>query len=50
MGCEEVFSYDTVDAACAKAIRIADGDDAILTAGSLYVAGDARRAFLRLAP
>ena len=50
MGCDEVFSYDNVDAACAAAVRIAEGEDAILTAGSLYVAGDARSAFLRLAP
>jgi dihydrofolate synthase/folylpolyglutamate synthase len=50
MGCDEVLSYDTVDAACATAMRIADGDDAVLTAGSLYVAGAARSAFLRLAP
>ena len=50
MGCDEVFSYDNVDAACSAAVRIAEGEDAILTAGSLYVAGDARSAFLRLAP
>jgi len=48
-GCDEVFSYDTVEEACAKALHIADGDDAILTAGSLYVAGAARAAFLGLA-
>jgi dihydrofolate synthase/folylpolyglutamate synthase len=50
IGCDEVFSYDTVDEACAKALRLADGDDAILVAGSLYLAGDARSALLRLAP
>ncbi len=50
IGCDEVFSFDTVDGASAKALRIADGDDAILAAGSLYVAGAARGAFLRLAP
>lgn len=50
MGCDEVFSYDTVDDACAKALRLADGDDAILAVGSLYVAGAARSAFLHLAP
>jgi dihydrofolate synthase/folylpolyglutamate synthase len=49
MGCDEVLSYDTVDAACASAMRIADGDDAVLTAGSLYVAGAARTAFLHRA-
>ena len=50
MGCDEVFSYDTVEDAFAKALRIADGDDAILAVGSLYVAGAARQAFLHLAP
>lgn len=50
MGCDEVLSYDTVDEACAKALRLADGDDAILAVGSLYIAGAARSAFLRLAP
>ena len=50
LGCDEVFAHDTVDAACAHALRLADGDDAVLAAGSLYVAGAARSAFLRLAP
>ena len=50
LGCDEVFAHDTVDDACAHALRLADGDDAVLAAGSLYVAGAARSAFLRLAP
>lgn len=50
MGCDEVFSYDSVGDACRAAWRLADGDDAILTAGSLYVAGPARQAYLELAP
>ena len=50
LGCDEVFAHDTVDAACAHALRLADGDDAVLATGSLYVAGAARVAFLRLAP
>ena len=48
LGCDEVFSYDTVDEACAAAWRLAEGDDAILAAGSLYLAGPARHAFARL--
>lgn len=50
LGCDEVLAFDTVEAGCAAAIRAADGDDAILATGSLYVAGAARPAFLRLAP
>jgi dihydrofolate synthase/folylpolyglutamate synthase len=50
LGCDEVFAHDTVDAACAHALRLASGDDAVLAAGSLYVAGAARAGFLRLAP
>ena len=50
LGCDEVFAHDSVDDACAHALRLAEGDDAVLAAGSLYVAGAARSAFLRLAP
>ncbi len=50
MGCPEVYGYDSVDAACEAALRLADGDDAILAAGSIYVAGEARPAFRRYAP
>ncbi len=45
LGCDEVYVHDTVDAACAAAVRSADADDAILATGSIYVAGAARRAF-----
>jgi dihydrofolate synthase/folylpolyglutamate synthase len=50
LGCDEVLAFDTVTAGCAEALRMADGDDAIVAAGSLYVAGEARTAFQRLAP
>ena len=50
IGCDEVFAHDTVDDACAHALRLAGGDDAILVTGSLYVAGAARNAVQRLAP
>ena len=36
--------------ACALAMRGADGDDAVLAAGSLYVAGAARPALVELSP
>jgi folylpolyglutamate synthase/dihydropteroate synthase len=48
LGCDEVLAYDTVTEACAAAVRHADGDDAVLAVGSLYVAGEARSAFQRL--
>jgi len=47
MGCTEVYVHDTVDAACEAAMRNADADDAILAAGSIYVAGAARPALRR---
>jgi dihydrofolate synthase/folylpolyglutamate synthase len=50
LGCEEVYAHDSVDSACAGALRYADADDAILAAGSIYVAGDARPAFRIHAP
>ncbi len=50
IGSDEVFSYDTVADACRAAWSLAEGDDAILAAGSLYVAGPARHTFLELAP
>ncbi len=49
MGCDEVFVHDSVQAACAAAMRGADADDAILAAGSIYVAGAARSALRRSA-
>ena len=42
LGCDHVVSFDTVEEACRRAIEYADGDDAILVAGSLYTAGAAR--------
>lgn len=50
LGCDEVVAFDTVERGCAYALSKADGDDAILTAGSLYVAGAARAEYHRLAP
>ncbi len=44
LGCDEVYVHDSVEAACAAAMRFADADDAILAAGSIYVAGAARPA------
>jgi dihydrofolate synthase/folylpolyglutamate synthase len=44
LGCDEVYVHDTVDAACAAAMKYADADDAVLAAGSIYVAGAARPA------
>jgi folylpolyglutamate synthase/dihydropteroate synthase len=50
LGCDEVLAADSVEAACALAMHGADGDDAILAAGSLYVAGAARPALKTLLP
>lgn len=47
LGCDEVYVHDTVEAACAAAMRHADADDAILAAGSIYVAGAARQPLRR---
>lgn len=44
LGCDEVYVHDSVEAACDAAMRYADADDAILAAGSIYVAGAARPA------
>lgn len=41
-GADDVEAYDTVDQACRRALMTAGGDDAILIAGSIYVAGAAR--------
>lgn len=49
MGCAEVYAHDTVEGACAAAMRAAGPDDAVLVAGSLYVAGAARQAIRRFA-
>lgn len=50
LGCDEVIVCDTTEEACAKALRLAGGDDAILVAGSLYVVGAARPELRRLMP
>ena len=50
LGCDEVLAADTVAAACTLAMHGTDGDDAVLAAGSLYVAGAARQALQRLLP
>ena len=50
LGCDEVLAADTVREACRMAMRMADGEDAILVAGSLYVAGEARPALMELSP
>lgn len=42
MGCGEVYVFDDVATACRSATGLADADDAILIAGSLYVVGAAR--------
>jgi dihydrofolate synthase/folylpolyglutamate synthase len=42
LGCDDVSVFDTVDEACRAAVSGADGDDALLVTGSLYVAGAAR--------
>ncbi len=49
LGCTEVYVHDTVEAACRAAMHSADADDAILAAGSIYVAGAARPALRHLA-
>ena len=49
LGCDDVFVFDTVEAACQRAMEYADGDDAVLATGSLYTAGAARPALQRYA-
>jgi dihydrofolate synthase/folylpolyglutamate synthase len=48
LGCSEVIVTETVEQACDYAIRHSDPDDAVLIAGSLYVAGGARQVIRRL--
>lgn len=50
LGCDEILAADTVSEACRLAMRSIDGDDAVLAAGSLYVAGAARGELRRLLP
>ena len=49
LGCDEVYVHDDVETACQAAMRAADPDDAILAAGSIYVAGAAREPLRRFA-
>ncbi len=49
LGCDNVATFDTVEAACERAMQYADGDDAVLATGSMYVAGAARPVLDRLA-
>ena len=42
MGCDDVQSFDKVDAALSSAYRGLRAEDALLVAGSLYVVGEAR--------
>ncbi len=49
LGCDNVYIFDSVEAACQRAMEYADGDDAILVTGSLYTAGAARPVLQRSA-
>jgi dihydrofolate synthase/folylpolyglutamate synthase len=49
LGAPEVLVVESVEQACERALRGADADDAVLVTGSLYVAGAARPALMRLA-
>ena len=49
LGCDDVYVFDTVESACARAMEYADGTDAVLATGSLYTAGAARPVLQRLA-
>jgi dihydrofolate synthase/folylpolyglutamate synthase len=49
LGCDDVYVFDTVEAACTRAMETADGDDAVLVTGSLYTAGAARPVLRRYA-
>ena len=49
LGCDNVTAFDSVEQACHRVMDYADGDDAVLVAGSLYIAGAARSVFSRRA-
>jgi dihydrofolate synthase/folylpolyglutamate synthase len=49
LGCDDVAVFDTVPAACRRAMEYADGDDAVLVTGSLYTVGAARDTLRRYA-
>ena len=42
IGCHEVYVADSVEEACDLALKLAQSDDAILVAGSLYIVSAAR--------
>jgi dihydrofolate synthase / folylpolyglutamate synthase len=42
LGCAHVVECTTVEHACEQALKVAEGDDAVLVTGSLYVVGAAR--------
>ncbi|BAN02147.1 bifunctional folylpolyglutamate synthase/dihydrofolate synthase [Ilumatobacter coccineus] len=48
LGCDHVVAFESVEAACVRAMEYADGDDAVLVTGSLYTAGAARSTLSRL--
>jgi dihydrofolate synthase/folylpolyglutamate synthase len=50
LGCDEVIECSTVEQACARAVRLAGADDAVLVTGSLYVVGAARPALKTILP
>lgn len=48
LGCEEVLVCESIEEACALSVRHLDAEDAVLAAGSIYVAGAARSEYRRL--
>ena len=42
VGCENVVVAESVEGACEYAMEIAQPDDAVLVAGSLYIVSEAR--------
>ena len=50
MGCEQVVSAETVEAAIDRALRSRVADDAVLVTGSMYVVGAARPYLRRVLP
>lgn len=49
LGCDDVVAFTSVEEGCERAMRYADGDDAVLATGSLYTAGAARDVLRRWA-
>jgi folylpolyglutamate synthase/dihydropteroate synthase len=50
LGCDEVVTLNTVEAAIDRAMQEIGPDDALLITGSLYVVGAARPYLRRLLP